>query len=191
MREKCTHYVSIPLMSVHVSQSVTFSEWYISHMCWIQFMHHCRPTQPCLPMVVCPSILCLEFRDQQRQKLPRRPNWKSLSCVWLFATPWTAACQIPLSMEFSSENTGVGSRSLLQGIFPTQEWNPGPPHCRRILCHLSQQGSPRILMWEACPSSGDLPDPGVEPGSPARGADSSPAEQPGKSKGKEAEAWAD
>jgi len=30
------------------------------------------------------------------------------------------------------QNTGVGSLSLLQGIFPTQGSNPGP-HCRRIL----------------------------------------------------------
>ena len=40
------------------------------------------------------------------------------------------------------QNTGVGSRSFLQGIFPTQEWNPGLPHCRQILYHLSHQGSP-------------------------------------------------
>ena len=39
-------------------------------------------------------------------------------------------------------NTGVGSRSLLQGIFPTQGWNPGLPHCRWILYQLSHQGSP-------------------------------------------------
>ena len=31
------------------------------------------------------------------------------------------------------QNTGVGGRSLLQGIFPTQGWNPGLPHCRWIL----------------------------------------------------------
>jgi len=35
------------------------------------------------------------------------------------------------------QNTGVGSRSLLQGIYPTQGLNPGLPHCRRILYHLS------------------------------------------------------
>ena len=28
-------------------------------------------------------------------------KWKSFSRVWLFATPWTVACQAPLSMEFS------------------------------------------------------------------------------------------
>ena len=49
--------------------------------------------------------------------------------------------------------TGVGSLSLLQGIFPIQELNPGLPHCRRILYHLSLQGSPRILEWVAYPSS--------------------------------------
>ena len=31
------------------------------------------------------------------------------------------------------QNTGVGSLSLLQGIFPTQGSNPGLPHCRQIL----------------------------------------------------------
>ena len=33
----------------------------------------------------------------------------------------------------------MGSLSLLQGIFPTQGWNPGLLHCRRILYQLSYQ----------------------------------------------------
>ena len=41
-----------------------------------------------------------------------------------------------------SQNTGMGSPSLLQGIFPTQGSNPGLPHCRQILYQLSYQGSP-------------------------------------------------
>ena len=40
------------------------------------------------------------------------------------------------------QNTGVGSPSLLQGIFPTQGLNQDFLHCRRILYHLSYQGSP-------------------------------------------------
>ena len=40
------------------------------------------------------------------------------------------------------KNTGVGSLSLLQGIFPTQGSNPGLPHCRQILYQLSHKGSP-------------------------------------------------
>ena len=51
------------------------------------------------------------------------------------------------------QNTGVGSFSLLQGIFPTQGSNPGFPHCRQILYHLSHKGSPRILEWVAYPFS--------------------------------------
>ena len=39
------------------------------------------------------------------------------------------------------KNTGVGCHALLQGIFPTQESNPGLPYCRQILYYLSHQGS--------------------------------------------------
>ena len=38
--------------------------------------------------------------------------------------------------------TGVGCHALLQGIFPTQESNPGLLHGRQILFQLSYQGSP-------------------------------------------------
>ena len=57
---------------------------------------------------------------------------KSLSCVRLFATPWTVAHQASLSMEFSR-----------------QEYWSGLPF----------------------PSPGDLPDPEIEPRSPALQAD--------------------
>ena len=51
------------------------------------------------------------------------------------------------------QNTGVGSLSPLQGIFPTQGSNPGLPHCGLILYQLSHKGSPRILEWVAYPFS--------------------------------------
>ena len=50
------------------------------------------------------------------------------------------------------QNTGVGSHSLLQGIFPTQGSNPGLSCCRHSY-QLSHQGSPRILEWVAYPFS--------------------------------------
>ena len=71
-----------------------------------------------------------------------------------------------------SQNTGVGSLSLLQGIFPTQGLNPGLPHCRHIVYQLSHKGSPRILEWVAYPSPGDLHNPEIEPRSLASQADS-------------------
>ena len=42
------------------------------------------------------------------------------------------------------QNTGVGSHSLLQGIFPTQGSNLNLLHCRRILYCPSYQGSPNM-----------------------------------------------
>ena len=71
-------------------------------------------------------------------------KWKSLSGVRLFATPWTTQ-----SVEFSGQNTGVGSCFLLQGILPTQGSNPGLSHCRLILYQLSHHGSP-VNMQDYC-----------------------------------------
>ena len=42
-----------------------------------------------------------------------------------------------------SENTGMGSHSLLQGIFPAQGSNPCFLHCRQILYHLKSPGKPQ------------------------------------------------
>ena len=66
---------------------------------------------------------------------------KSLSCVWLFETPWTVAHQAPPSMGFSRQ----------------EYWNGLP-----------------------FPFPGDLPDPGIEPGSPTLQADALTSEPPGK-----------
>ena len=40
------------------------------------------------------------------------------------------------------KNIRVDCHALLQGIFPTQELNPGLLHCRQILYCLSHQGNP-------------------------------------------------
>ena len=92
-------------------------------------------------------------------------------------TPWSIQ-----SLDSPGKNTGVGSFSLLQEIFPTQGSNTGLPHCRWILYQLNPKGSPRILEWVNYPSShpGDLPKPGIKPGSPALQADCLPTEVSGK-----------
>ena len=43
------------------------------------------------------------------------------------------------------KNNGVGSHSLLQGIFPVQGSNSGLSHCRQILYHQNHHGSPPLL----------------------------------------------
>ena len=60
---------------------------------------------------------------------------KSLQSCPTLCNPWNSPGQ----------NTGVGSCSLLQGIFPTQGLNPGLPHCRQILYQLSHKGSPTVV----------------------------------------------
>ena len=48
---------------------------------------------------------------------------------------------LPAEPPGKPKNTGVGSLSLLQGIFPTQESNQDVLHCRWIIYPLSYQGS--------------------------------------------------
>ena len=54
-------------------------------------------------------------------------------------SPALWADSIPAEPQRKPENTAVGSLFLLQQIFPTQESNRGPLHCRRILHQLSYE----------------------------------------------------
>ena len=66
-------------------------------------------------------------------------------CVRLFLTPQTVARQAPLSMGFPGQEYWSGLHFLLQGIFPTQGWNPHLPHLlhwQADSLQLSHLGSP-------------------------------------------------
>ena len=85
---------------------------------------------------------------------PRGGNDNPLQCSCLenphgLYSPWNSPGQ----------NTGVGSLSLLQEIFPTHGLNPGLPHCWWILYQLSHKE------WVAYPFSSRSSNPGIEPGS--------------------------
>ena len=56
-------------------------------------------------------------------------KWKcsSLSCVWLFVTPWTVACQTPVSMEFSRKEYWSGLSFASPGDLPDPEIEPKSP----------------------------------------------------------------
>ena len=58
-------------------------------------------------------------------------------------SPTLQADSLPADPPGKPKNTGVGSLSLLQQVFPTPESNWGLLHCRRILYQLSSRGSPR------------------------------------------------
>ena len=102
----------------------------------------------------------LRFLNSRKWKV----KVKVAQCVWL--------CD-------PGQNTVVGSLPLPQGIFPTRGSNSGLPHCGFFTRWATREAQE---YWSGLPipSPGDLPDPGIEPGSPALQVDFSPAELPGK-----------
>ena len=66
------------------------------------------------------------------------------SCPTL-ATPWTEACQAPLTMGFSRQIHWIGLPFPSPGVLPNPGTEPGSPHCRQILYRLSYEGSTLCL----------------------------------------------
>ena len=55
-------------------------------------------------------------------------------------------CSSPGSLaqgDSPGKNTGVGCHTFLQGVFPTQGWNPGLLRCRRVLLPSEPPGQPQ------------------------------------------------
>ena len=70
---------------------------------------------------------------------------QSLSCVLLFATPWTIAYQAPLPMEFSRQEYWSGLPFPTPGDLPDQGLNL----C--LLCLLHWQADSLPLYYLGCP----------------------------------------
>ena len=82
---------------------------------------------------------------------------QSLQSCLILCDLWTVARQVPLSMEFSKQNTGVGSHTLLQGIFLTRESNSYLRcllHCRQVLLPTELPGKPSTITEEPTNTSG-------------------------------------
>ena len=65
----------------------------------------------------------------------------------ILCNPMDCAHQAPLSMGFSRQEYWSGWPYPSPGIFQTQGSNPGLPHCRQILYHLSYLRSPSVGGW--------------------------------------------
>ena len=72
------------------------------------------------------------------------PCFIAQSCLTLCNPMYCSLPGSSIHRDSPHKNTGMGSHSLLQRSFLTQGWNPGLLPCRRILYHLSHQGSPII-----------------------------------------------
>ena len=66
-------------------------------------------------------------------------------CVTL-VTPWTVACQAPLSMGLSRQEYWSGLPFPSTGDFPDPRINLGLLHYRQILYQLSYKGSPALCL---------------------------------------------
>ena len=83
------------------------------------------------------------------------------SCPSLWPHGLYSPCNSP------SQNTGVGSLSLLLGIFPTQGLSPGLPHCRQIFfCTLCPQFTPQssLSAWSLLGLASHTWEPVFSPG---------------------------
>ena len=99
------------------------------------------PFFSCLIVLARTSQCCMKWWEQIFLPCSQsgRKN-ESESCSVVSNSLWPHGLYGPWNSP--DQNTGVGSLSLLQGIFPTQGSNPGLLHCRQILYLLSHQGSP-------------------------------------------------
>ena len=91
------------------------------------------------------SSLYIKQNNRKRKKARAR---KSLSCVWLFVTPWTVAPQFLCPWNSPGKNVGMGRRSLLQD--PSKPGNePGSPALQADSLPSEPQGKPRegLTYW--------------------------------------------
>ena len=100
------------------------------------------------------SITVKSFYNHCKSSALNTRQWWILS-QWIVKVPQLCLTLRPHGLycpwNSSGQNTRVGSLSLLQGIFPTQQLIPGLPPCRWILYQLIHKGNPRILEWVAYP----------------------------------------
>ena len=80
---------------------------------------------------------------EERKRKRRSPSvslpfpCESVSCSVTLCNPTENSLPGSSAMGFSRQEYWSGSRTLLQGIFPTQGLSPGLLHCRQSLYHLS------------------------------------------------------
>ena len=105
-------------------------------------------TQPCPTLCYSRTVahqvpLLMEFYRREYWSGQPFPSPEDLPNSGIeLRSPTLQVGYLPVKPQGKPKNTGVGSPSLLQQIFPTQESNQGLLHCKQILYQLSYQGSP-------------------------------------------------
>ena len=107
----------------------------------------------------------LTFTQWRLSSSPMEDTWSSKSLSVVSDSLWLQELYSPRNSP--SQNTGVGSLSLLQGIFPIQGLNPGPPHWGQILCQLSHKERHMVKNWHFLPTAVWVSHVEVDPPHPA------------------------
>ena len=131
-----------------MNQGLLYYRWILYQLSYQGIYYMCLVIQLCV-------TLCNHGPSFTRLLCPwglfRPENWSGYPCPPPGHLPNTGIKPRPPALQADSlpsepagkpKNTGMGSLSLLQGIFLTQGSNPGLLHCRQILYRLSHQGSP-------------------------------------------------
>ena len=137
--------------------STPFPQTGFPNLCWTAAVYPTfLPSQPKFPGAHRPGHFPSELGEDQARLGLKTWLFTRSTVVFLSKSESHSAVSNSLqSHELYSpwnspgQNTGVGSLSLLQRIFPTQGSTPGLPHCRRTVYQLSHKGSPRVLEWVA------------------------------------------
>ena len=140
-----------------------------SHACTNTFIVSHKHADVCVCVCVCVSVLAAQSCPTLCDPMDCNCSCQALLSVgirqarmleWVARTPpgdlpdpgiepRSATLQVdslPSEPPGKPKTPGVGSLSLLQGIFPTQESKQDLLHCRQILYQLSYQGSQNMLI---------------------------------------------
>ena len=107
----------------------------------------------------CCGIRGNSMEASQKIKKYNYRNACVLSHVWFFATPWTAACQSPVSTGFFQQEYWSGLPSPPPGDLPNPEIKPVSPTSPALQADcllLSPRGSIRITIWPENSACGDV-----------------------------------
>ena len=99
----------------------------------------CDPTDDAVHGILQARILeWVAFPFSRRSSQPRDQT----------RSPAMQADSLPAEQPGKPKNTGMGSLSLLQGIFPIQDLNRALLHCRQVLYQLSYPRSPFLVNFQ-------------------------------------------
>ena len=105
------------LLPLSLTPTYTLTTWWISAAAAAKSLQLCPtlcdPKDSSPPGTAVPGILQARTLEWVAISFSNTWKWKvkvkSLSCVWLFTTPWTAAHQAPLSMGFSRQEYWIST----------------------------------------------------------------------------------